>query len=394
MRCATGVAVGLIGTSFFVGVILGNLLLSRIADLYGRVRVIRISLLNTTFCYLLIFYLNHNIYALYAIYFLFGITSTFRMGAGFLYSMEIVRDQASSMTGSMINFCDALHVMCMSLYFYFVSKNWLYIYSFYTCLIAIAATLSFTLPESPAWLLNSAQYEQAVAVFNRIARMNGKNQLPLETQLQKEYVPQESLEGSTIFHMINAKVFRINLAVITCSWVAAGYTYFFLQFYVKQIGGSLFVNTFFSSVAEATACILSGIVATKLGAKDTIRNSIFMAFVFGVLASLFKNADILLMAFFVIGAKFGSTSAYNLCFITTSAYFPVIFSSQVFGFVNLVTQTLLTTASIVSELPPPYPMLVFSCFCTLSFTTIHLLRSPPNNVISASRKQKKENSKI
>lgn len=180
------------------------------------------------------------------------------------------------------------------------------------------------------------------------------------------------------------------MAVITCSWIASGYTYYILQFYVKEIGGSLYINTIFSSISEAVACIASGIIATKMGEKQTIRNSFILAFIFGLLIIFFKDSGFIFMAFFVIGAKFGSTSAYNLCFITTSAYFPVIFSSQVFGFVNLVTKSLLTTASIISEEPHPVPMIVFCAFCALSFTTIYFLRDPPAGSLAASRKMTEE----
>jgi hypothetical protein len=90
MRCATGVEVGLIGTSYFVGVILGTLFLSLIADVYGRLLPLRVSLFNASLCYVLIYFLHEKILALYFIYFVFGITSPFRVGAGYIYSMEII----------------------------------------------------------------------------------------------------------------------------------------------------------------------------------------------------------------------------------------------------------------------------------------------------------------
>jgi len=186
--------------------------------------------------------------------------------------------------------------------------------------------------------------------------------------------------------MIKTPVYRVNLVVITCSWVAAGYTFYILAFYVKEIGGSLFLNTIFSSLSDAVASFVSGFVALKLGAKQTISFSFLLACFFGVLIIFFKGAGIFFMAFFVIGAKFGAASAFNLCYITTNAYFPVKFSSQVFGFVNLVSKSLLTTSSIVSEMAHPYPMVVFCCFCALSFTTISYLRDPPAASQAVSRK--------
>lgn len=173
MRCATGFEIGLIGTFYFVGVIFGNLCLSHIGDVYGRLPVVRISLINATACYILMYFFADSLTWLYAIYLIFGITSTFRVGAGFLYSMEIIKPEAQSITCSVMNFCDALHIILMSLYFFFISKNWVYIHLFYTLLLFIATVMSFSLPEAPQWLVNADRYEEALKAFNYIARMNG-----------------------------------------------------------------------------------------------------------------------------------------------------------------------------------------------------------------------------
>jgi len=43
--------------------------------------------------------------------------------------------------------------------------------------------MSLTLLESPGWLMNTDRYDEALLVFNKIARVNGKKELSLETQL-------------------------------------------------------------------------------------------------------------------------------------------------------------------------------------------------------------------
>jgi hypothetical protein len=128
-------------------------LLASLGDIYGRLPVIRISLINALFCYIMLIFFSDRLGLIYIVYFVFGITSTFRMGAGFLYSMEIIESHNQNMAGSIINFFDAIHVIIMSLYFLFVSQDWIYIHLFYTALILLATVMSFFLPEAPAYLL-------------------------------------------------------------------------------------------------------------------------------------------------------------------------------------------------------------------------------------------------
>jgi hypothetical protein len=189
--------------------------------------------------------------------------------------------------------------------------------------------------------------------------------------------------------MMKMKVYLINLLIITCSWISAGYTYYVLQFYVKKIPGNFYVNTIFSSISECVACIASGIIATKIGEKHTIQGSFLLAFIFGALLAFFNDSGVVVIAVFVIFAKAGSTSAFNMCFIATSSFFPVVYNSSVFGFTNLISKSILTTAPIVSELPEPTPMVFFCGFCVLSFITILFLREPPAGSIAGSRRMSK-----
>lgn len=113
----------MIGTFYFVGAILGNLLLASLGDIYGRSPVLKVSMVNASLCYVVLVFLTPNFELLYLTYFIFGITSTFRIGASFLYCMEIIHSTKANIVGSFVNFFDAVHVIVMSLLLLLVTKN-------------------------------------------------------------------------------------------------------------------------------------------------------------------------------------------------------------------------------------------------------------------------------
>jgi len=49
-----------------------------------------------------------------------------------------------------------------------------------------------------------------------------------------------------------------------------------------------------------------------------------------------------------------------VCQLITAEYFPVAYSSSVFGFCNVASRFTTILAPFFAELPQPYPMLVFS----------------------------------
>lgn len=109
-----------------------------------------------------------------------------------------------------------------------------------------------------------------------------------------------------------------------------------------------------------------------------------------MMLAIFTDVSAVVIAIFVIFAKFGATSAFNMCFIITSSYFPTVYNASVFGFTNLVSKTVLITNPIVSEMAAPIPMVIFCVFCLFSVLTMFFLMDPPVGSLAGSRKMTME----
>ena len=64
--------------------------------------------------------------------------------------------------------------------------------------------------------------------------------------------------------------------------------------------------------------------------------------------------------------KFGVSSSLNLCFLVTSEYFPIIYSSTVFGACNVFARVISIFAPLIAEINPPLPMMIYGIFCFFS----------------------------
>ena len=58
--------------------------------------------------------------------FLFGLATTIRMNVGFVYLMELIPRRSQSFYASIYNAQEASQLFIATLYFWFVSKHWIY----------------------------------------------------------------------------------------------------------------------------------------------------------------------------------------------------------------------------------------------------------------------------
>ena len=115
---------------------------------------------------------------------------------------------------------------------------------------------------------------------------------------------------------------------------------------LKNVGGSLIVNTLSSQFAEITADLLGGVLLYKLGA----RKGMFLVFLVSVAGAIglifvFDSKNDLYISIFVGVAKFGISAAFNMIFISFMELIPTIFTATVFGYGN-------TAARVVTILAP------------------------------------------
>lgn len=114
------------------------------------------------------------IYVNYALFLILGVFSNMKSNLGFIYSQEVTDSKYKSMFGTILNIFDGGILILDYFYFFFVSKDWLYLHLFLLLMGVASFVVMFILPESPKYLLSMGKHQEALNALETIAKFNGR----------------------------------------------------------------------------------------------------------------------------------------------------------------------------------------------------------------------------
>lgn len=87
------------------------------------------------------------------------------------------------------------------------------------------------------------------------------------------------------------------------------------------------------------------------------------------------EGNINLIPFFILFAKFGISSTFNVCYLANALIFPTIFAGTAFGICNIFAKLATIISPMLAEVDPPVPMVVFTILsCLGGFLSIFLIK--------------------
>ena len=327
--------IGLIGSVYLLGWALGCLFVPRMGDIYGRRWPYLISMGISLLVYLALI-LSTNINLTTVMFLLLGLTTPAKSNVCYIYLLEFIPKKWQTAVGTALLFGDGSTMIFLSLYFRFISKDWLWFQVFALSLTAAAFLVTLFAPESPKYLYSYKRYKEArkalqvVARFNRVdasqtrkywfdtehqemkrqrskipiissswndgekretavgdinkssSNMMSPSPSRLGAQDQNSTVVEEKIDAS-IKTLIKDRSMLINVVCLLFLWIASTFDYYLINFQLKYIDGDIYTNTIVSSVSEVTAYLVSGAVYDKIGARVTFIGS----YIIGIIGSLF-----------------------------------------------------------------------------------------------------------
>ena len=123
--CQPGWKIGLIGSMVFVGWVSTLLWVPRLSDIYGRKWIFFAGMAADWVLFILIFICS-SLNWMIVITTAFGMMTTLRVNIGFVYMMELMPKRLQSFYASTYNTFEGSILFLGTLYFWFVSKHWIY----------------------------------------------------------------------------------------------------------------------------------------------------------------------------------------------------------------------------------------------------------------------------
>lgn len=159
-------------------------------------------------------------------------------------------------------------------------------------------------------------------------------------------------------------------------WLITSFNYYLIQFLINTFD-QIYTTAVFSSISEIVGIVAGGALYSSLGIKASISFSYSLALLGAVLVLGYGLAhqDSWLFPVFILIAKFGVSSAFNILYVSHSDMFPVLFSATALGICNFVTRIFTGVSPILAQMEEPYPMAAFLLLSLLGVTVVWGIQS-------------------
>lgn len=119
--------------------------------------------------------LSQNIYLTMVLFLLLGFTCPGKVNIAYVYLLELVPTKMQTYVGTALLLADGSTMIFLSLYFRYISKNWLWFQIFAQSITAVAFLVTLLAPESPKYLYSYKKYKEARKAIGVIAKFNRVN---------------------------------------------------------------------------------------------------------------------------------------------------------------------------------------------------------------------------
>eukprot|EP00347_Sterkiella_histriomuscorum_P019689 403340662 len=425
IECVESYRIGLLGSMYFAGWTISCLIVPRLADLYGRKWPI-ICCSCISFVLILGLILSNNLNLSIALFFFLGMCQTGKISTVYVMMLELIPQFSTTILGTIVQLLDGATLIWSSIYFRYISKDWLWFQVFGLCTCGVACVLQFFLPESPKYQYSKRNYNQArkglayIAKINRIKnyedptfdteidqlnmlkesvklaeqslsqKRNSQQSLKRQSTLQNQQQDQTNasperhssqelqqklierndqsiiggaaVDDGKIKTLLSNKRHLSNFLIILVFWIVSSFDYYLISFQMKYINGDIFINTIVSSVSEVIAYILSGAFYMYIGFRISFLVSFIIAIIGSLFYVIFKNTASNALISVMILGSKFGISASFNLVYLANSLFPPLYASTVMGLCNMFARVASMIAPQIAEVEGPVPMILFCIF--------------------------------
>ena len=348
LECVPEYKIGLFGSLYFIGYLLGSAFLTRFADINGRKSILTYSLATSTIAAIL-FLITNNLIMTYLLILINGFVIAPTASVSYLYMMEVIEEKSKKLFNYLTCTLDAWDIILISIYYYYIKSGESILYMYVIHAIINLATLYY-IPESPHFLYSKCKFSELKDCFNNYAKLNNAPQLHPHAKFNKEGNWMNNIiEESSIWSLISDKSRLINLLVMIFNWCAWSFWFYFIGYFLKYFKGDMYTNTIMMGTADIIAVLLTRIGQNYFSTKKGFMLSFFVVFLV-TLVYLSAESLSILAPLLILLIRLGTTIAFTLVYFGNSEIFPTIYLSTVFAICQIWAKSTTVFAPMVAEI--------------------------------------------
>ncbi|XP_045769431.1 organic cation transporter protein-like isoform X2 [Maniola jurtina] len=236
------------------------------------------------------------------------------------------------------------------------------------------------IPESPKWLIATAQNEKALEVLHKAAQQNNREQYFEENKDSLQKCKKQVRDDPGFMTFMKSESMRLKTMLLSINWFCTGLAFFSFSQYLGFIGGNIFLTVAISGIISVSGGLICLYIVTRVGRKTTvwifqIITAFCFVFIFCIPKDVFAN-DWPRLLFAGLGFA-GLSGTVPALYLFSGELFPTIGrNSGVAGVTTFARIAAMVAPAVVSldELMPDLPLALLA---VMSFGQLALLGPLP-----------------
>ncbi|XP_078058936.1 solute carrier family 22 member 6-A-like [Mustelus asterias] len=357
---------------YMAGLMIGNILLGRLSDKYGR----RTFLLLSTFLLAIsgtcgAFSPSFPLFCLWR--FLCGVAVSGVTVNTYSFATEWIPNQTRTFLMTFLNYSYTFGQLVLVGQAYAI-QNWRWLQFAASVPYFIIFLYAWWIPESARWLILNDKEDMALKQLRRVAKLNGKEAegQKLTTEILKSSMGKElsrSKDSYTILDLFRTPIiFKITCCTMLV-WFATGFAYYGMAIDLQGFGVDIYLIQVIFGAVDVPAMLVGFFTMSYVGRRFTQATFLILAGSI-MLANTFipKELQVLRTSFAAWG-KGCLAAAYTCCFLHTSELYPTVLRQTGLGLVGMMARIgsmMAPIVRLVGDFVPSLPLVIYGGIAILA----------------------------
>jgi OCT family organic cation transporter-like MFS transporter 4/5 len=328
LYCDKSMHLNSISTMYLIGILVGNLFISKFTDTFGRKPVLKFYLI-LYLCTSILTVMAWNYTILYIVTFTVGILYSGTTMCAFIINYESSNSERKVQLSTFLSASLGIGAIAHIVIFYYF-KRWYVTVLITSVITVILLCFTYHLQESPEFLYMKHRYKELIQVLRYIAKQNGRNEL-LENYLEQTeflYSRTDVYVRNNSYGIIDIFTFdadsKIRLLVISFNWFVMTLTFYGIDFNVGMFGINPYITGIIVYASETVSQFVGLLLIRNFGFTYTLSTCYSISSICLILLNIYMNTQqqILNISLLIL-AKFGISALVSTNYIYTADMFDV-----------------------------------------------------------------------